>query len=168
MKNITRIFIAGLVLFSGSTFSQEVIKGTFAIKNVSTGLVLRIKDANKAIGTPVVAYSPVNWKCVTWNFMHLGNNTYVLQNLFTGKTFEPKRKPSEGVTLEQRDVSTDKQTQQYEFLQGENKSYLIRLKGTSLYLTPGNTKAVVNSNIILAPRKGSEQYWTISEQHPDI
>jgi hypothetical protein len=39
------------------SFAQ--IKGTYAIKNVETGIVLRIKDANTADGTPIVAYSPL-------------------------------------------------------------------------------------------------------------
>jgi hypothetical protein len=63
-------------LFFYSTSFSQVIKGTYAIKNVETGMLLRIKDANKKDGTPLVAYSPVNWKCMTWDFIHVEGQSY--------------------------------------------------------------------------------------------
>ncbi|WP_449437400.1 hypothetical protein [Pedobacter steynii] len=51
-------------LFSYTSYSQE-IKGTYAIKNVKTGMLLRVKDASGKNGTPLVAYAPQNWKCMT-------------------------------------------------------------------------------------------------------
>lgn len=43
----------------------QTIQGTYAIKNVKTGMLLRVKDANGKNGTPLVAYNPENWKCKT-------------------------------------------------------------------------------------------------------
>ncbi len=169
MKNIIRstfIFIA--LLLSVKVYSQ-VIKGTYAIKNVQTGMVLRIKDANKKDGTPLVAYTPVNWKCATWDFNHIDGQAYKLQNLFTGKTIQsPNEAPAAGDALKQQPVS-NAINQQYEFIPVEKNVYLIRLKGTDLYITPSDNKGTVNDPIIFSKKNGSKlQQWTIFEQHPDI
>src|SRR4051812_13358826 len=89
MKLILRLCTVSILVLAiiSDNFSQD-IKGTFAIKNVKTGIFLRIKDADKSNGTALVAYSPVNWKCATWDFNHIGGQTYQLKNLFTSKTFQ--------------------------------------------------------------------------------
>src|ERR1700761_7736633 len=63
MKNAFLFLLAGL-----KSSPQASIRGDFAMKNVHTGKYVRIKDANGANGTPIVAYSPENWKCMTWEF----------------------------------------------------------------------------------------------------
>ena len=155
-------------LFFYSTSFSQVIKGTYAIKNVETGMLLRIKDANKKDGTPLVAYSPVNWKCMTWDFIHVEGQSYQLKNLFTGKTFQPKNKIAEGSSLEQQPLSTEA-NQQYEFAQIKNDVYIIKLKGTELYVTPADKNGSTNSEIILEKKiDGPLQQWTIYIQHPEI
>lgn len=157
-----------LVVFACSTGVAQVIKGTYAIKNVATGMLLRIKDANKKDGTPLVSYSPVNWKCMTWEFQHLEGQSYQLKNLFTGKTIQPNGAPAESVNLIQQPLANSP-LQQYEFLPAGENQYLIRLKGTSLYLTPSDKEGAVNSTIMLAGKTdGNIQRWTIYEQHPEI
>ena len=69
--------------------SAQDIKGNYAIKNVQTGMLIRVKDAGSKNGTPLVAYYPENWKCMTWNFKNTGGISYQLQNLLTSKTFQP-------------------------------------------------------------------------------
>ncbi|MEP6951455.1 MAG: RICIN domain-containing protein [Ginsengibacter sp.] len=167
-KIMRRFFIMVTVLFSVTGYSQ-VIKGTYAIKNVKTGMLLRIKDANKSDGTPLVAYSPVNWKCVTWNFNHLDDQTYQLENLLTGKTIQSANQtPSSGDALEQRPIS-NAVIQQYEFIPDGKNVYLIKLKGSDLYITPSDDKGTINAPIILLKRNNSKlQQWTIYEQHPEI
>src|SRR5450432_2335050 len=104
-KVIGSLFIIIALLISVKSFSQ-IIKGTYAIKNVQTGLLLRIKDANKTDGTPLVAYSPEDLKCMTWNFNHIGGQTYQLQNLLTGKTIQSTNQtPSAGDALKQQPIS---------------------------------------------------------------
>lgn len=161
------ILLIACVLIDTDCVAQ-VIKGTYAIKNVATGMLLRIKDANKANGTPLVAYDPVNWKCMTWDFKQVEGQTYQLKNLFTGKTFEPKsEKASEGVTLEQQPFDTNATDQQYEFISVGESIYQIRLKGTDLYLSPSDSKGDINTNIILSKKNNTKlQQWTIYEQHP--
>ena len=154
-----------LLLFSVASFGQ-IIKGTYAIKNVATGLLLRIKDANKKDGTPLVAYSPVNWKCMTWEFQQVEGQTYQLKNLFTGKTFQANGTPAENVNLVQRPLVGSEQ-QQYEFLPAGDSTFFIRLKGTGFYLTPSDTQGGVNSEIILAGKNNDKsQQWTIYRQDP--
>jgi hypothetical protein len=162
MKNF--VISSALLFFASCSFAQT-IKGTYAIKNVETGVVLRIKDANSADGTPIVAYSPVDWKCVTWDFKNVEGQTYQLKNLFSGKTLQP----TAANALEERPVIAGEASQQYEFLPVDKGEYMIRLKGTELYVTPSDSKGTINANILLAKKKENKiQHWTLEEQHPTM
>ena len=168
MKNYFVITISCLLLNSMMTGAQ-VITGTYAIKNVQTGMLLRIKDANKTNGTPLVSYSPVNWKCMTWDFKHTAGNTYQLRNLYSGKTFQARQAPAEAVVMEEQPLLADDAGQQYEFIPAGKNIYLIRLKGTEFYISPADSKGTINSAIVLARRNDTPlQQWTLYEQHPDF
>jgi len=171
MKILFYRYLTGLIflLSFSALFSQE-IQGTYAIKNMETGLLLRIKDANQKNGTPLVSYSVVNWKCVTWDFIHITGQSYQLRNLFTGKAFQPVNQiPVDGTELEQQVLISNQGNQLLEFLPVEKDVYLIKLKGTELYITPSEEKGIVNSSIILSKKNGSKlQQWTIYEQHPTM
>ncbi|MVM37531.1 hypothetical protein GO730_07750 [Spirosoma sp. HMF3257] len=169
MKNTwIGLIIIGVSLFATAGFAQ-VIRGTYAIKNTQTGLVLRVQDAKKANGTPIVSYSPVNWKCVTWDFNHVEGDTYQLRNLFTNKTLQPiTATPAEGISLEQQPLVTLQPNQEYEFLRAGKDAYRIRLKGSDLYLTPSDS-GTVNTKVVLAKKaEGANQVWTIYRQDPEI
>jgi hypothetical protein len=86
---------------------------------------------------------------MTWDFIHVEGQSYQLKNLFTGKTFQPKNKIAEGSSLEQQPLSTEAANQQYEFIQIKNDVYIIKLKGTELYVTPADKNGSTNSEIIL-------------------
>jgi hypothetical protein len=161
-------FIFSLLLITANTFAQ-VIEGTYAIKNIQTGMLLRIKDADSKNGTPIVSYNPVSWKCMTWDFKHTEGDAYQLRNLFSGKTFQPKQDAAEGVAVEEQPLLNNDASQQYEFIPAGKNIYLIRLKGTELYITPSDNKGTVNGAIVLAKKNDSRlQQWTICEQHPDM
>lgn len=169
MKIITTTLLIAIDLFLSVTGYSQVIKRTYAIKNVQTGLLLRIKDASRADGTPLVAYWPVNWKCVTWDFNYIEGQTYLLKNLFTAKTIQSlNNTAASGDALKQQPINNSV-NQQYEFIPVERNVYLIRLKGTDLYVTPSDKNGTVNSSIILSKKEDSKlQQWTIYEQHPEI
>lgn len=158
--------LCSIFFFATVSYAQP-IKGTYAIKNVETGLLLRVKDAGKANGTPLVLYTPVDWKCMTWDFQSTGENTYRLKNLFTGKTFQPvSDSAGEGNLLQQQPLLSTADQQEYEFIAAEKNSYYIRLKGTSFFLSAAG-EGGVNSAVVLARKDGSsQQRWTIYEQHP--
>ncbi|MES2807282.1 MAG: RICIN domain-containing protein [Bacteroidota bacterium] len=163
--------IALLLIFVSYTIiaTAQDIKGNYAIKNVKTGMLLRIKDANKKDGTPIVAYYPENWKCMTWNFKKTDQNTYQLQNLFSNKTLQPIADAAVDVAFEERPLLSNEAKQQYEFISVKKDTYLIKLKGTDLYLTPADVKGSVNSAIILSAKRSTpEQQWFIYEQAPTI
>lgn len=168
MKRQFPATIIGAMCFL-TAWAQQ-IQGSFAIKNVETGIVLRIKDANTANGTPIVAYSPVNWKCVTWNFKQVEGQTYTLTNLFSGKTLQPQNIAlNDGVALEEQPFNAGVKNQLYEFIPVEKSQYLIRLKNSDLYITPSNDKGDINANIILAKKNNNKlQYWALQEQKPTI
>ncbi len=149
--------------------SAQVIVGNYAIKNVETGMLLRVKDAASKNGTPLVAYYPENWKCMTWNFKNTGTNIYQLQNLLTNKTFQPVTTANEGILFEEQPFVSNDPNQQYEFIKVKQDAYLIKLKGTDLYITPADSKGKVNTAIILAQKRNTpEQLWTIYEQAPTM
>jgi hypothetical protein len=160
------LIVIGFALLVNQAVFAQIIKGNYAIKNVSTGMLLRVKDASNKNGTPLVAYDPQNWKCMTWNFISVEGNTYQLKNLFTGKTFQPKQA---GIALEEQPISLGSGNQQYEFEPAGKDIYLIKLKGTDLYITPEDKKGASNSAIILVKKtKTKEQQWTIYEQAPTM
>jgi len=162
------IIVTGCSCFSAVGFGQ-VIKGTYAIKNVQTGMLLRVKDAESENGTPLVAYYPENWKCMTWDFKNTGENSYQLQNLLTHKTFQPVSAAKADAAFEEQPLTEGAANQQYEFITVKKDTYLIRLKGSDLYVTPADKKGRVNSAIILAARRNSpEQLWLIYEQSPTM
>ncbi|GAA3920889.1 hypothetical protein GO495_00830 [Chitinophaga oryziterrae] len=164
------IFLAVVLLLCSTlpaVMAQE-IKGDFAIKNVQQGLLLRVKDAGSANGTPLVVYEPENWKCMTWNFEQVNGQVYKLKNLFTGKTFEAA-KPAAGEAFTEQPLVQQSTAQQYEFVPLRKNVYLIKLQGTDLYLTPAGADAKINTPVILAKKNGTAaQEWTIYEQHPTM
>ena len=170
MKKLPLIIMGIYCLFCASTqIAAQVISGTYAIKNVATGMLLRIKDANSANGTALVSYNPVSWKCMTWDFKHTEGDTYQLRNLFSGKTFQPREAAAETVAMEEQPLTAGAANQQYEFIPAGKNIYLIRLKGTALYISPVDDKGAVNSAIVLTKKTdGKLQQWTIYEQHPDF
>lgn len=157
-----------LLTFSLNSFSQD-IKGNYAIKNIKTGMLLRVKDAASKNGTPLVAYNPQNWKCMTWNFKNTGENTYQLENLLTHKTFQPQTAAANYISLEEQSLIPGNKNQEYEFIVVEKDIYLIKLKGTDLYITQSDPDGQVNSSIILAKKRNThEQQWTIYQQSPTM
>ena len=148
--------------------SAQIISGTYAIKNVQTGMLLRVKDANNKNGTPLVSYEPVNWKCMTWDFKHIEGDTYQLKNLFTGKTFQTNESVNGGV-LEQQPLVTAQLNQLYDFIPLQNNVFLIKQKGSELYLTPTDKNGGINTNMKMAKKDDSKfQQWTIYEQKPTM
>jgi hypothetical protein len=157
-----------IFLFTLVSHGQE-IKGVYAIKNIKTGMLLRVKDASNRNGTPLVAYNPQNWKCMTWEFQSKGENTYQLKNLYTNKTFQPLGEAKDAVVMEQQPLVVDATNQQYEFIKVKKDTYLIRLKSTELYLTPADSEGSMNSPIILTNKKNdSLQQWSIYLQNPTM
>ena len=163
------LITTSLLLLIHGYVSGQTIKGNYAIKNVETGMLLRVKDASNKNGTPLVAYTPQNWKCMTWNFIPVAGNTYQLKNLFTGKTFQPKAGDTTETVLEEQPLTSASSIQQFDFEPAGKNIYWIKLKGTELYLTSGDKQGAVNLPVILSKKSGNkEQQWTIYEQAPTM
>ena len=170
MKKLSRFLLLPILVMVCGSVSAQTIQGTYAIKNVQTGMLLRMKDANGKNGTLLVAYTPTNWKCMTWDFKHIDSNTYQLKNLFTGKTFQPKAgETAAGIVLEEQPLVNAQASQQYDFILVQKNVYLIKQKGTDLYITPVDKNGTENTGITLAKKDGSKlQQWTIYEQQPTM
>jgi Ricin-type beta-trefoil lectin domain. len=137
---------------------------TYAIHNVKTGKDIRVYNAGIDDGQKIILYKHQNWECMTWQFIQLEEDTYLLKNLYTEKTFQPSSTPKSGVDLWQKPLGGDP-LQYWEFLKQPDETYLIRLKGTELYITISSDKT--DSPIILMPKQNSpDQQWKLIEQHP--
>lgn len=134
-------------------------QNTYAIQNVSSGMCVRPYNAGYKNGNSIIGYSHKDWECITWEMVSLGDNTYLLKNLFTEKTFQPKSEPKPGVELWQQSLGGTP-LQYWEFIQQGDQTTLIRLKNTDLYLTISSM--VENAPLILMPLSNTdEQKWKL-------
>ncbi|GAO42526.1 RICIN domain-containing protein [Flavihumibacter petaseus] len=168
-----KAILFSFLLFLTNDALAQVKPGTFALKNVETGMYVRIKDANSAEGTPIVAYDPVNWKCVTWELKPDAGTTWQLVNLFSHKTLglagsnHTKQQASAQELFEQQ-VQKGSASQLYEFIPAGKDQYRIRHKNTGLYMTM-SASAGTNDPVYLATfTETKNQLWTLHEQHPTI
>lgn len=175
MKKILLVILAilGLIFIIAISFRirKDVRKklnfvNTYAIQNVETKNTIRPFNANIENGVEIISYPHNNWECITWEFIEIEPNIYLLKNLYTQKTFQPASNPKSGVGLLQHNLGGTS-LQYWEFIKQTDETYLIRLKGTELYVTASSNKT--NSPIILLPKKGSKnQLWKLINQTPWI
>lgn len=141
-------------------------ENAYAIQNVSSGMCVRPFDAGYKNGNEVISYSHKSWECITWEMIAIGDSTFLLKNLFTEKTFQPKSKPKSGVGLWQQSLGGSP-LQHWEFIKQQDETYWIRLKNTKLYLTISSKDE--NAPIVLMPSvKSDEQRWNLIRQTPWI
>lgn len=136
----------------------------YAIQHVKTGKNLRPYRAGKHDGNRLILYNHHGWKCMTWDFIKIENETYKLQNRYTSKTFQAQGQPAANARLCQHQLNSDI-AQEWEFIRQPHETYLIKLKGTELYVSISSEET--NSDIILLPLQNSEsQQWKLVEQDP--
>lgn len=165
MKRI--IILSGLIFWISLDLMAQTINGTYAIQNVKTGKNLRPYEAGGQDGNKIVLYNHVEWKCMTWDFIHVSESTYRLKNLFTSKTFQPVTGAAEGCSLEQQKIIPGSPLQEWEFIAVGGGNYNIRLKGTELFITLSDASGKTNSAIILRTKQDSDlQLWRLVRQNP--
>lgn len=139
-------------------------KNIYAIKNVKTGLCIRPYNADFKEDNKIIMYPLKNWECITWQFIKLQDNKYLLQNLYTHKTLVP-RKFEESTTFYQKTLGTN-ENQIYEVIKASDY-YLIKIADTELYLTSLSNET--NSNLILQELNNEDnQKWELIKQNPII
>ena len=173
MFRILFFSLFGLVVLFALAFGHRAYNGylkkkntvnSYAIQNIKTGKNIRVHNAGINDETKIILYSHHNWECMTWQFIKLEGDTYLLKNLYTQKTFRPSLSPVAGVDLWQQPLGGDN-FQYWEFLKQSDEAYLVRLKDTELYITVSSDEN--NSPIILMPLQNSTgQQWRLIEQHP--
>jgi hypothetical protein len=145
---------------------KRAYKNTYAIQNTATDKVLRPYNAGNDDGTKIIQYSLNNWECLTWQLIGLDDDTYLLKNLYTQKSFQPSSTPNPGITLWQQTLGGSR-LQYWEFMKQSDDTYLIRLKDTELYLTATSNEN--DSDIVLMPRQDSDmQVWKLVRQNPIV
>jgi Ricin-type beta-trefoil lectin domain. len=172
MKKVLIILPIVLVLLIAIPFIFRFIKdikkklhypNTYAIQNVQTGKNIRVFNAVPGNETPMILYSNHNWECMTWELIQLEDGSYLLKNLYTEKTFQPSSSLKSGVSLWQQPMGGTS-LQYWEFLKQSDNTYLIRLKGTELYVTITSDKN--DSPIVLMPMQNSNsQLWKLVRQN---
>lgn len=141
-------------------------ENTYAIQNVASEMCVRPLAAGYKNGNEIIGYSHKNWECVTWEMIAIGENTYLLKNLFTEKTFQPKAEPKAGVGLWQQSLGGTA-LQHWEFIKQPDETTLIRLKNTELYLTISAKEE--DAALILMPLDNTDkQKWRLIRQTPWI
>ena len=71
--------------------------------------------------------------------------------------------------MEQQPLVNAQANQEYDFILLKKDIYLIRAKGTELYITPVDKDGTTDTGIMLAKKDGSKlQQWTIYEQKPTM
>ena len=182
MKNnfVSKIFllITPIVFVCNSCFSSaamhqpqnneqinEIINGeTYRITNVMASKSLRPYNALKNDGNKIILYNSHCLKCMTWKFNKISDNKYLLQNVYTGKSFIPNGECQEGATCVQQ-VTSSSPLQVWEFTLLENGHYNIKLSGTDLYLSAISDE--LNSLPVLMSNKNLKgQEWILVKQHP--
>lgn len=139
---------------------------TYAIQNIKTGKDIRVHNAEIDDGRKIIQYKHQNWECMTWQFIRLEGDTYLLKNLYTHKTFQPVSEPEVGVTLWQQSMGGNN-LQYWEFLKQPDDTYYIRLKDTELYISISGDES--GSDIVLMPLvNATDQKWKLIEQHPIV
>lgn len=171
----TLITLLILIGISAIVFAPRICKdiqkkrnyaNTFAIQNVENGKDIRVYNAENADETKIILYNHNNWECLTWQLIELEENTFLLKNLYTQKSFQPASVPQSGVNLWQQTLGGSP-LQYWEFLKQSDEIYLIRLKNTELYITA--TSDENNSELILMPIQNSDsQKWRLIRQNPII
>jgi len=142
----------------------STIENAFAIRNVETGMGIRVYGSDVENQIRIVHYTCNYWQCMTWQFIQLEENIFLLRNLFTHKNFQPSSLPEPGITLWQQTLDGNTY-QRWEFLQQADETYLMRLQGTELYFTA--TSDENNSDITLMPLQNSAmQQWMLIRQQP--
>ncbi len=141
-------------------------ENTYAIQNVGTGKDIRVYNVGVENETEIILYSHNEWECLTWQFIQLEENVFLLKNLYTQKSFEPSTVPVAGVNLWQQTLGGSP-LQYWEFIKQSDETYLIRLKDTELYLTV--TSDENDSDIVLMPKQDSDkQLWRLVRQNPIV
>lgn len=164
------IVVIAIILFLPRIYKDIVKKrgldNTYASQNVATGRDLRIYNARINNGAQLIVYSHHNWECLTWQMIEVADNTFLLKNLYTQKSFQPEKQPSPNITLRQQTLGGS-HLQYWEFLPEIDQTYLIRLKDTDLYLTVMDKSN--NAEVVLMPKiKSDNQRWRMIRQNPII
>ncbi|MFT3995365.1 MAG: RICIN domain-containing protein [Dysgonomonas sp.] len=159
------VLVLGLYIYKDLKKKQNYAN-TYAIQNVATNKCIRPYNAGNADSTKVISYSLHNWECITWQLIELEDNAYLLKNLYTQKSFEPASTPVDGTGLWQQTLGGSR-FQYWEFIKQDDETYIIRLKGTELYLTTISDEN--NSAIIISVKDDSKnQLWRLIRQNPII
>ena len=150
----------------GDIIKKRNYANTYAIQNAAYGKAVRVRDAGIADGTEIVLYRHKNWECMTWQLIELEDSAYLLKNLYTQKAFQPSSAPEAGVGLWQQTLGGSR-FQYWELLVQPGEMYLIRLKGTEMYITA--TSGEDNSALVLLPRQdANNQLWRLLRQNPIV
>ncbi|MGX5690291.1 RICIN domain-containing protein [Arcticibacter tournemirensis] len=171
IKSTLALVFIGFIVMISFRVRKDIKKklqfeNTYAIQNVATRKALRPLNANYQNGVEIISYPLQDWECITWEFIEIDKNTFLLKDLYTEKTFQPKFKPGNGVGLCQQSLGGSS-LQYWEFIKQVDETYLIRLKGTDLYITASSDKT--DSPIVLkAKSNDKKQFWKKVKQTPWI
>lgn len=160
------LFVIGAYPRTSKNIQRKMnTENSYAIQNVAAGKDIRVHNANIENNEKIILYEHQNWECITWQFIQLEGDVYLLKNLYTHKTFQPLSKPEQGVSLAQQTLEANS-FQYWEFLKQSDETYLIRLKDTELYVTVSSNENNSPIIILMPLQNSAEQQWRLIEQRP--
>lgn len=162
------LFLTVLMAIAWNNSEAQIKSDRYAIQNVKSGKNLRPYEAISSDGNKIVLYDHVEWKCMTWEFIPSGENTFQLRNRFTSKTFQPGTDNLQtGSGLVQQPLKKGDTRQLWEFIETSKGVFNIRLKGTEFYISQEDANAKTNSPIILTRLNNSDNLkWKLVRQDP--
>lgn len=162
---ILSLFATVIVEAADGTDASAELVGSFQIRNVRYGDLLRPKDASNAEGAAIVLYPAEPWKCMTWRVHQTTNSTYQVQNHFTLKTFTVKADAGEKQVTQVSWSRDSAQRPQWKFSKLSDGTYKITDAKTDEVLTAKQLGDL--TGIVLAPWKDlPEQKWKLEAIDP--
>ncbi len=152
--------MCGATLAAGPATQRSTLAGeSHQIQNLSQEELLRPRDADSKDGTPIVLYSPQDWKCMTWKFEPAGDGVRLI-NYFTHKTLYPGAGEDGSAVTQHPAAKTGIEAEQWRFVPVSDGVYRIE------HIATGKTLGVnAEGNVIIETWTGAaSQKWKLLEK----
>jgi hypothetical protein len=170
ISGIVLLIVVGIVFYQVAfLFPKPVMAqpdaGMFVLRNKENGRMLRPEVVKKDDGIPMKTFTARPWTCEVWRFHPLGDGTFIIENVFSGKTFGSDTKCAHNNSqVIQTSVLPDFSLSPiYKFIKLADNSYHIQnTSGHCLTANTPETKKI--TYLTFSDRKGlNNQKWEVLE-----
>jgi len=161
------VFVVSMTFMASAVDSPEAT--TYQIRNVKYSELLRPRDANNAIGTPIVLYPAQPWKCMTWRLEPTGKSAFQMKNLFTSKTISAgaNTNAAQRFVAQVPLVRDAGGSPSWQFTQLADGNYKITEPNSGQALTAIKTEGGSEVKVVVVPwQNQAEQKWILEKIDP--